>query len=259
MSSTSFPQSVPAPEQPSYLSAAFQWQYNLILLGGSAAFALASASKLPLLVGLGAEVVWLAIVPRLAAFRRHVVAAGDAERRARLDGEVQHNLRDLSPQHAERARVVSRNIALVVEQLGLAGDVAERAVRADFEQLGLGFVRLCRLEQRLATRLDEMRASPPEEELHELSRAYASEKDLGARFTLHQGIKLAQRKIEQQSRVFELRRQVELKLSLIEQSLTHLRHEQQLGVASAVLLRDMQSAAVHASAADSIEAELATA
>jgi len=111
------------------------------------------------------------------------------------------------------------------------------------------------LHDRLLHRLEEMRLSPPEQEVLQLSQAYAAEKDLGLRFTLHQAIKLAQRKVEQQARLAEVRRQIELKLSLIEQSVVHLRSQQQLG-ASANLPRDIQGIMAHASAAEALEAEL---
>jgi hypothetical protein len=55
-----------------------------------------------------------------------------------------------------------------------------------------------------------------------------------------------------------VQRQIELKLSLIEQSLLHLRSQPQLG-ASADLLRDLQGVMAHASAAEALEAELAEA
>ena len=83
-------------------------------------------------------------------------------------------------------------------------------------------------DSRAAQRLEEMRVTPPEQEVAQLSRAYAAEKDLGVRFTLHQAIKRAQRKIELQSRLGEARRQLELKLAQIEQGLGYLRSQQQL-------------------------------
>nr|MDQ2644746.1 hypothetical protein [Myxococcota bacterium] len=55
-----------------YLSSAFKLQYNLILLGGSALLSLAAASPVPLLLGLAAELLWLALAPTLPAFRRWV-------------------------------------------------------------------------------------------------------------------------------------------------------------------------------------------
>ncbi|HXK17484.1 MAG TPA: hypothetical protein VNG33_06770, partial [Polyangiaceae bacterium] len=117
------------------------------------------------------------------------------------------------------------------------------------------FLRLCQLDERFAQRLEEMRLAPPEQEAAQLSLDYAAEKDIGIRFTLHQAIKQAQRKVEQQARMGDLRRQIELKLSLIEQSLSHLRNQEQLGP-SADLLRDIQGVVSHAAAATALEAGL---
>ncbi len=60
-----------------YRKRAFVVQYNLILLFGAAAFSAASASWVPLLVGLGVEVVWLLTAPLFSAFRRWVDAGRD--------------------------------------------------------------------------------------------------------------------------------------------------------------------------------------
>ena len=51
---------------------AFFNQYNFILLGGSAVYALATGSWLPAVVGAGAEVLWLVLGADSAAFRRWV-------------------------------------------------------------------------------------------------------------------------------------------------------------------------------------------
>ena len=83
------------------------------------------------------------------------------------------------------------------------------------------------------------------------------QKDLGLRFTLHQAIKLAQRKIEQQARMTDAQRQIELKLSLLEQSLVHLRNQQQLGAAWSELAREMQGILNHGNGVTALEAELA--
>jgi len=245
----------PAPAS-GYVSTAFYSQYNLILLGGSALFSLASASLLPLAVGVGAELVWLGLGPRLPAFRRRVDQQTDAERRARLDDEVMHGMRGLGQEHASRLLALGQNISWVVLRAeGLATGEAERATLLELEQLRLSFLRLCRLDERLAQRLEELRLAPPEQEVIQLSQAYAAEKDLGLRFTLHQAIKLAQHKVEQQARLGDVRRQIALKLSLIEQSLLHLQSQQQLGE-NAELLRDIHGVLGHAAAASALEAEL---
>jgi len=243
--------------QPSYLSTAFYSQYNLILLGGSALFSLAAASPLPLLVGVAGELVWLAIGPRLSVFRRQVEQQQDNERRARLDDEVMHGMRTLAPDHNARLLAVGQSISwIVLSAESLARGPSERALLAELEALRPTFLRLCQLQERLAQRLEELRLAPPEHEVARLSQAYAAEKDLGLRFTLHQSIKLAQRKIEQQAHMIDSQRQIELKLSLLEQSLLHLRNQQQLGVAWPDLARDIQGLLIQVNAAANWEAEL---
>ena len=243
--------------QASFVSTAFYSQYNLILLGGSALFSLASASPLPLLLGVAAEVLWLSLGPRLPAFRRHVQQRLEGERRARLDDEVMNGMRGLSAEHSSRLLTLGQNISWIVmrAELGVT-EPAERAALLELEELRPGFLSLCRFHERVSQRLEEMRLSPPEHEVAQLSQAYAAEKDLGLRFTLHQSIKLAQRKIEQQARLVDVRRQIELKSSLIEQSLVHLRSQQQLGVTYADLARDIQGVVSHAAGVAALEAEL---
>jgi hypothetical protein len=242
---------------PSYVSTAFYSQYNVILLGGSALFALASASPLPLAAGIVGELLWLSLGPRLPAFRRHVDQHADSERRARLDDELMHGMRSLAPIHTARLLAVSHNISwIAMNAEASAGGGPERAALAELEGLRACFLRLCQLQERLGQRLEELRLAPPEQEVARLSQAYAAEKDLGLRFTLHQAIKLAQRKIEQQAHLVDAQRQIDLKLSLLEQSLVHLKNQQQLGVAWPELARDLQGIVSHAGGVAALQAEL---
>jgi hypothetical protein len=55
-----------------YLKAALKWQYNKIALGGAVAFAIVSGSALPLLLGAGLEMMYLAVVPNNDRFQRLV-------------------------------------------------------------------------------------------------------------------------------------------------------------------------------------------
>ncbi len=243
---------------PSYLSTAFYSQYNLILLGGSALYSLASASPLPLLAGVTAEALWLALGPRLSVFRRHVEQQADNERRARMDDEVMHGMRGLAAEHTARLLAFGQNISWVsLKAETVVTSSSERTALADLEALRPTFLRLCQMQERLGQRLEELRQAPPDLEVARLSQAYAAEKDLGLRFTLHQSIKLAQRKIEQQARMADAQRQIELKLGLLEQSLAHLRSQQQLGAAWSELARDVQGIMSHASGVAALEAELA--
>jgi hypothetical protein len=242
---------------PSYVSTAFYSQYNLILLGGSALFSLASASPLPLLLGIAGELVWLGVGPRLPVFRRQVEQQVDNERRARLDDEVMVGMRSLAPPHNARLLAVGQSISwIVLHAEGRVEGPSERALLSELEGLRPAFLRLCQLQERLGQRLAELQLAPPEQEVARLSQAYAAEKDLGLRFTLHQSIKLAQRKIEQQAHMVDAQRQIELKLSLLEQSLVHLRNQQQLGAAWPDLSRDIQGLLAQAGSAAALEAAL---
>jgi len=242
---------------PNYVSTAFYSQYNLILLGGSALFSLASASPVPLAMGVAAELLWLGVGPRLPLFRKRVEQQVDSERRARQDDEVMQGMRSLAPDNTSRLLAAGQAISwITLNAESRVVDAADRALLNEFEGLRPAFLRLCQLQERVDARLEDLRLDPPEHEVARLSHAYAAEKDLGLRFTLHQSIKLAQKKIEQQSRMVDLQRQVELKLSLLEQSLTHLRSQQQLGVAWPDVARDMQALVAHASSALGLEAEL---
>jgi hypothetical protein len=240
-----------------YVSTAFYSQYNLILLGGSALFSVASASPLPLLLGAAAELAWLSLGPRLPAFRRHVDSRAAGEHRARLDDEVMTGMRSLSPEHTSRLLALGQNITWISMRADdLASAPEERGALLELESLRPAFMRLCSLRERIGQRLEEMHASPPEQQVAELSRAYAAEKDLALRFTLHQAIKLAQKKIEQQYRLAEVLRQVEHKLSLVEHSLAHLRTQQQQGLAGPELVREIHGVMTHVLLVPALEAEL---
>src|SRR4051812_45664086 len=142
---------------PNYLTPAFYSQYNLILLGGSALFSLASASPLPLLVGVAAEVLWLGLGSRLPAFRRRVEQAADTERRARLDDEVMSGMRSLAPEHTARVLAVGQSISwIVLKAEPHTSGTAERTLLSDLEGLRPVFVRLCQLQERFWQRLEEL-------------------------------------------------------------------------------------------------------
>lgn len=240
-----------------YLSTAFYSQYNIILLGGSALFSLASASPIPLAVGCAAELLWLGIGPRLPAFRRRVDRTADGERRAVMEDEVMTGMRLLSADHSARLLGVTQSVSwLTLRAEGTLGGAEEREMLLDLEELRPVFLRMCQLHERVTQRLEEVKLSPPEQEVADLSRAYAAEKDLGVRFTLHQGIKAAQKKIEQQGRWVELQRQVEQKLTIVEQSLSHLVGQQQLGLSGADLNREVQGVIAHVVMLPALEAEL---
>jgi hypothetical protein len=240
-----------------YLSSAFYSQYNLILLGGSALFSLASASPLPLALGVAGEVMWLGLGSRLAGFRRRIDQQLEAQRHAAVDDELMAGMRGLGTEHSQRLLGVGQAIsAISMHASASSHDPLLRDSLRELEQLRPVFLRFCQLHERLTQRLQELALSPPQHEVQLLSQAYAAEKDLGARFTLHQSIKLAQKKVEQQSRMTDMRRGIELKLALVEQALAHLQNQLELGASASDLARDMSGLVAQVGTPANLEAEL---
>src|SRR5262245_57955743 len=62
----------PKPKKPGVFKRALLNQYNLIMMGGVGIFALATGSLLPVMLGAGAEVLWLVLGADTSAFRRWV-------------------------------------------------------------------------------------------------------------------------------------------------------------------------------------------
>ena len=123
--------------QPNYLSTAFYSQYNLILLGGSALFSLASASSLPLAIGCGLELCWLGLGSRLPTFRRRVDSRTESERRARLDEEVLLAMRSLDAEHTARLMALTQNVSMLSMHVeSVSRDPAERAAFLRYVRAG---------------------------------------------------------------------------------------------------------------------------
>jgi hypothetical protein len=210
-----------------YLAAAFSHQYNVILLGGAALFALASASILPLAAGVAGEAVWLAIGPRLPAFRRWV------DSRARGSGDVVvvqdqlvQAMETLDGEHNGR---LLRLGALLGEIRGLAsqargpGAQELHASVAELEAVRPAFLRLCQLHQRLSLFLSDASVVNLETEQARLKDAFAKEKDLSVRVTLRQAVSLVDKRIEHRERMAGVRRTATLRLEMIESALSHVR------------------------------------
>src|SRR6185295_18669348 len=86
----------------SLLKRAFFNQYNYILLGSASLYALATQSFLPLVVGLGAETLWLVLGADTKFFHRWVDKQEDREERERRAKETAELLRNLDEGYAER-------------------------------------------------------------------------------------------------------------------------------------------------------------
>lgn len=96
-------QNAPAPiDSTSYVRAAFYWQYNWILLVGAGLFSLISGTALPVLLAGGLELMYLAVVPQNARFRRLVHSWHFAEEQRQHQKQLNEMLQSLSPEMQSR-------------------------------------------------------------------------------------------------------------------------------------------------------------
>src|SRR5690242_7422141 len=85
------------PDDISFVKAAFQWQYNLIAMGGALAFSAISSSELPLILGAGLELIYLAVVPQMPRFQRLVRSWKYADEKRAAEARLQVLFREIPP------------------------------------------------------------------------------------------------------------------------------------------------------------------
>jgi hypothetical protein len=131
-----------------------------------------------------------------------------------------------------------------------------RDVLMELEYVRPAFLGLCLLQERVARLIEEASQQGSEQEIARLSQAFAIEKDLGMRLTLRQTINLLQRKLEQQAHMADLLRTVELKLTLMEQSVTHIRSQRLSLTAPQELAREVREPLAQAATVSALEAQV---
>jgi hypothetical protein len=85
-------------EDVNYVKAAFQWQYNLIGLAGAIGFSALSGSELPLILGAGLELIYLAAVPQMARFQRLVRSWRYEEEKRGIEKKLRALFNEISPE-----------------------------------------------------------------------------------------------------------------------------------------------------------------
>ncbi len=208
---------------PSYLKYAFQDQHNLVVLFGAACFSLAFASPVPLLVSAAGELLWLLVGPRLQTFRDWVDQQLSIQYLARAETAIEGALTELAERDANRYRVLNRRATLLV---------ASAQARLPARQLQLGLHGLLELRRTfldylfLAQRVEALSDATPTPEMEmeavQLQQAYSAERDLGVRMTIRKTLSSLQRRINQQTALAHLSRNIELRLEMLESALPRL-------------------------------------
>lgn len=132
-------------KEPNYLKEAFNIQYNWIGLAAAGAFALVSASFLPVLLAAGAELMYLATVPNNGRFQRLVRSWKLAEEKQQTQQSLSDLLRrlpgDLQTRYIKLAEVCG-GIRSNFAQLSSSSQIFVQQMDTRLEGLLHGYARL---------------------------------------------------------------------------------------------------------------------
>jgi len=208
----------------SYLKYAFKDQHNLVVLFGAACFSAAFASPLPLLAALGGELLWLLVGPRLPAFRDWVDGQLSAQYLARAETAIDGALAELSEDEAERFRALSRNATELVA--GVRERLPPRQLQLGLHallELRRTFLDYLFLNQRVEALVDSTPQADMEAEAAALQESYSAERELTVRMTIRKSLTALQRRISQQAALGSVRRNIALRLEMLEKALPQLK------------------------------------
>ena len=131
--------------EPSYIKAAFKWQYNVIALGGATALSVISLSPLPLILAAGAELMYLASVPNMPTFQRLVRSWQYRDQKKEQDDRMREMQYALPPEIRDRFRRLEATGAAIhrnYERLSSTSQAFIGQIETQLQGLLTAFVRL---------------------------------------------------------------------------------------------------------------------
>lgn len=205
---------------------AFLNQYNFIMMAGAAAFAAATGSWLPAVVGAGAEILWLALGADSQAFRRWVARQESKEAREAAARDVLKAVAALEEHYFARyedLRRMSDEIqALARENKGLETMLVQDEM-AKLGDLLSSFVRMAQAHQRLGRYLREHPAREIEEDIARADRGLQREKDPRVQASLKQALALAQKRLKQQQQIEGAWKSLSVQMETLEKAFAYLK------------------------------------
>jgi hypothetical protein len=161
-----------------YVKAAFQWQYNLIAMAGAVGFSALSGSELPLILGAGMELIYLAVVPQMARFQRLVRSWKYAEEKRGIDLKLQALFNEIPPEMRVRygkVEALCRNIRENYARLSSATQMFAKETEDRLDGLLHGYLRLLHALQQHYEYLRNTDVERIKKEAAELQRTMASD------------------------------------------------------------------------------------
>lgn len=201
-------------------------QYNAIALGGVGLFAAATTSWVPLVVGAGAEILWLVLGSDSAVFARWVESQKTREAQEEMAKEIEKLVRELD--HAYAARFAAlKQASDEIQKLARENKELEMILLKDemakLGQLLYSFLKMARVHQRLSRYLGENQAVDIERDIDACQRGLAAESDPRVQASLKQALSLAQKRLRQYQQIEGAYKALSVQMFTLEKAFDYLK------------------------------------
>lgn len=228
-------QNTTASDQTNYVKAAFYWQYNWILLVGAGLFSLISGTALPILLAAGLELMYLAIVPQNARFRRLVRSWHFAEEQRQHQKELNEMLQNLSPEMQSRfvhCVQVCGSIRTNFAQLSSQSQIFLQQIDTSMQGLLSGYARLLVAAYQQQQYLKSTGQDEIKREIASLQKTLSSEPARVQEIN-QKRIEILNKRLEKFGKISENRKVVDAQIAAVEDVLMLVRDQ-------SVTMRDPQ-------------------
>src|SRR5215467_4910164 len=125
-----------AKDKPGLLKRAFFNQYNFIMLGAAGLFSIVTFTWIPLLLGAGAEALWLVLGSDSGPFKRWVAIQENLEDREALKQKTAQALAQLGPSYKKRFFELVK-VSDHIQELATANPCLEtQLIQGEMDKLG---------------------------------------------------------------------------------------------------------------------------
>jgi hypothetical protein len=229
----------PRPQTPqediNYVKEAFHSQYNWIAMGGASVFALLSGTFLPIILGAGLEMIYLAIVPQSSRFRRLIRSLKFAEEQRKHQAKLNEMLRNLPPEMESRyvhAAQVCAAIRANFAQLSSASQIFLQQIDTSLQGLLTGYARLLLSAAQQQQYVRSTERDGIKHEIAALQKALASDSPKVQEIN-QKRIEILTKRLEKFDKICENRKVVDAQCSAVEDVLMLVRDQ-------SVTMRDPQ-------------------
>ena len=213
------------PKKRSLLHRAFWNQYNAILLGAAGLFSLATFTWIPLVLGAGAEALWLVLGADSSPFKRWVAVQEGVEAKERLKKDAESALATLEPTYRARFRDLLSCSTRVQSLAGANPCLEIKMIQGEMAKLGQllhSFLQMALTHQRLGHYLIDNDENDLRRDIEAAERAQKLEQDPQVLAGLRQSLALAQKRLKQHQQIEANWRALGVKMDTLEKSFRYL-------------------------------------